>query len=228
MKAKDEIFEGIPGVESEKIPGSAKLGFILSVFTSLLLFGLLPLSQFIRTEEWLVRQVDAPTFTPPLPPKTKMEKAVEKQERLSPKEPVLSKSVSKLDLSPMAVSLEVGPGDFKAAFSLASFNPAPSGFDQELIFEIHDLDRNPSVLKRGTLRYPSNLKRKGLEGEVKLLVQIDEVGKVKVLEVVSSTHPDFVKPSRLAAENSVYEPPRRNGEAVKVQFYLPVRFSLLK
>ena len=48
-----------------------------------------------------------------------------------------------------------------------------------------------------------------------------------VLDVVSSTHPDFVEPSRKAAENSIYEPPRRNGEAVKVQFYLPIRFSLI-
>ncbi len=228
MKPKDEIFEGIPGVESEKIPGSSKLSIILSILTSLLLFGLLPLSEFIRTEEWLVRQVDAPRFAPPPPPKTRMEQTVEKQAEKQTQEPVLSKSVKKLDTSPVEVSLDVGPGDFKAAFSLASFNPVPSGFGQELIFDIHDLDRNPSVLKRGALRYPSNLKRKGLEGEVKLLIQINEVGKVEVLEVVSSTHPDFVKPSREAAQNSIYEPPRRNGEAVKVQFFLPVRFSLLK
>ena len=69
--------------------------------------------------------------------------------------------------------------------------------------------------------------RRGLEGEVKLLVLIDEKGKVRVLEVVSSTHPDFIEPSRKAAEDSIYEPPRRNGEAVKVQFYLPIRFTLL-
>ena len=69
--------------------------------------------------------------------------------------------------------------------------------------------------------------RRGLEGEVKLLVLIDEKGKVRVLDVVSSTHPEFVEPSRRAAEDSIYEPPKRNGETVKVQFYLPIRFSLL-
>ena len=66
-----------------------------------------------------------------------------------------------------------------------------------------------------------------MEGEVKLLIQIGESGKVKVLEVVSSTHPDFVEPSKRAAEGSFYEAPTRNGEAVKVQFYLPVSYSLL-
>ena len=40
--------------------------------------------------------------------------------------------------------------------------------------------------------------RRGLEGEVKLLVLIDEKGKVRVLDAVSSTHPEFVEPSRRA------------------------------
>jgi len=50
---------------------------------------------------------------------------------------------------------------------------------------------------------------------------------VKVLEVVSSTHPDFNESSIKAAEGSTYEAPKRNGEAVQVQFYLPIRYSLL-
>ena len=146
---------------------------------------------------------------------------------LRPK-PILPKKVVKLQSNPLSVTLNVGPGDFQAAFSLASFNPAPDGFGNELIFAMHELDRNPSVLKQGTLRYPPQLKRKGLEGEVKLLVLIDERGKVKVLEVVSFSHPDFVSASRHAAETSLYEPPKRNGENVKVQFYLPVRFNLFE
>jgi hypothetical protein len=48
------------------------------------------------------------------------------------------------------------------------------------------------------------------------------------MEIVSSSHPEFIKPSRDAAESSIYESPKRNGVPVKVQFYLPVRFSLLQ
>ena len=117
----------------------------------------------------------------------------------------------------MAATLDVGPGDFKAAFSLATYNPAPDGFGDQLVFALHELDKTPGILKRGSLSYPPSLKRKGVEGEVKLLVLIDEKGNVKVLEVVSSSHPDFIEPSRRAAENSVYEPPTKNGEKVKVQ-----------
>ena len=156
-----------------------------------------------------------------------MEKEIEKRALREPTTPKLSQAPVELEVDPLDVTLNVGPGDFKAAFSLANYNPAPDGFGQQLIFDVHELDRTPNPVKRGALFYPPHLKRKGLEGEVKLLVLIDEKGKVRVLDVVSSTHPDFVEPSRKAAENSIYEPPRRNSEAVKVQFYLPIRFSLI-
>ena len=78
-------------------------------------------------------------------------------------------------------------GDYKTEFSLNQYNPVATGFGGELVFSLHELDRNPNIIKRGILRYPPLLKRKGLEGEVKLLIQIDEIGKVKVLEVVSFT-----------------------------------------
>ena len=127
----------------------------------------------------------------------------------------------------LSANLDVSPGDFKAQFSLNQFNPVTNNFEGELVFSLHELDRNPNVLKRGILRYPTHLKKKGVEGEVKLLVQINEKGSVEVLEIVSYTHPDFIEPSKKAAESSTYEAPKRNGEPVKVQFYLPVRYSLL-
>lgn len=228
MKKESGHMDVIPGIESEAIPNSRAKSIIFSVFISLGLFCLLPLSEFIRSDEWLVRKVNSPILNPPPPPKTQMDRIIKKLETAKRPKPILPKKVLKLQSNPLSVTLNVGPGDFQAAFSLASFNPAPDGFGNELIFAMHELDRNPSVLKQGTLRYPSQLKRKGLEGEVKLLVLIDERGKVKVLEVVSFSHPDFVSASRHAAETSLYEPPKRNGENVKVQFYLPVRFNLFE
>ena len=128
--------------------------------------------------------------------------------------PKLTRSSITLNTSPLDISLDVSPGDFQAAFTLASYDPSPDGLGQDLVFSLHELDRNPSIIKRGTLTYPSHLKRRGLEGEVKLLVQIDEKGKVSVIEVVSASHPDFAESSKTAAESSVYEPPMRNGEPV--------------
>ena len=224
---KSAVTDWIPGVEKELVRGSNWKSVIFSLFVTLGLFCLIPLSEFVRSQEWLVREVQASEITPPPPPKTEMEKEIEKQALREPVTPKLAQAPVELEVDPLDVTLNVGPGDFKAAFSLANYNPAPDGFGQELVFALHELDRTPSIVKRGALAYPPQLKRQGLEGEVKLLVLIDEKGKVRVLDVVSATHPDFVEPSRKAAESSIYEPPKRNGETVKVQFYLPIRFSLI-
>lgn len=229
MKPKSDTYEGIPGIESERIKGAKRLSLIFSLTISAGLFCLLPLSEFIRADEWLVRTTDAPLFSPPPPPKSKMEEKVEKDSHQpKPVPKLLKKAPIQLDTIALDATLEVGPGDFQSAFSLVSFNPNAEGLEQELIFSLHELDRNPSIIRQGVPRYPAHLKRKGLEGEVKLLIQIDEKGKVQVMEIVSSSHPDFIKPSRDAAESSIYESPKRNGVPVKVQFYLPVRFSLLQ
>ncbi len=225
MKGVTEL-DWTPGLETEPLPNLRARSVILALLASFGLFCLLPLSEFVRPDEWVVRPAEVPAYSPPPPPTTEMEKEVAKKLFFSP--PILETPPVKLLNEPSAATLEVGPGDFQAAFSLATFNPAPTGFASELVFAMHELDRNPGVIKRGSLVYPAHLRRKGLEGEVKLLVQINEKGRVKVLETVSSTHPDFVEASRNAAEGSIYEPPTRNGKPVMVEFYLPVRFSMLK
>ena len=225
-----QFFENnlLPGLEAEKIKGIRRKSILLAGLISPSLFGLLPLSEFIMEALCLLRDADIPYVSPPPPPPpTQLEKVIQESKKNALKNPQLNKPVVALDANPMDINLDVSPGDFKSSFSLASFNPAPSDLGNEFVFSLHELDRNPSILKRGRLSYPPRLKRRGLEGEVKLLVQIDEQGKVQVIEVVSSTHPDFIEPSKLAAESSVYEAPMRNGEPVRTQFYLPIRFTLL-
>ena len=221
-------FDWIPSLESDSQSGGFKKNLFFSVLISLGLFFLLPLSEFIRSEEWNVREVESLTINTPPPTKTTLEKKLENKIKKESTPPKLEKTASSLNIESLSANLELGPGDFKSQFSLANFNPlSAKGLESEFVFALHELDKNPNILKRGVLRYPQLLKRKGVEGEVKLLIQIDEKGKVKVVEVVSFTHSDFVEPSKKAAESSLYESPTRNGESVKVQFYLPVRYTLL-
>ena len=219
----------LPGLESEKIKGIGMKSLILAFLFSFMLFGLLPLSEFAREEEWLVREVSAPYIPPPPPPPpTEVQKIIQEIKKRKINIPNLNKASVDLETSPLNFSLDLTPGDFRAAFSLANYNPSTNSLGEDLVFSLHELDRNPSIIKKGKLTYPSHLKRRGLEGEVKLLVQIDELGRVKVIEVVSSSHPDFAESSKVAAESSIYESPKRNGEPVVTQFYLPIRFSLLE
>ena len=224
---KLSTIEWIPGIESETSGESHSKSILFSLLVSIGLFFLLPLSEFVRDEEWIVREVESVPFQSPPPPKTKLEEKVEELlKKESVPQPLQTESVP-LKIEALSATLEVGPGDFIAEFSLNDFTPSAKGFQGDLVFALHELDRTPNILKRGVLVYPPHLKRRGLEGEVKLLVQIDPKGTVRVLEIVSSTHPDFNESATQAAEGSSYEAPRRNGEPVKVQFYLPVRYSLL-
>ena len=142
----------LPGLESQKIKGIRRKSFLLACVISAILFGLLPLSEFAKNEQWLVRDASVPAMPPPAPPPpTEVEKIVEKIKERSLKAPELTRSSVALDTSPMNISLDVTPGDFKAAFSLASYNPTPDGLGQNLVFSLHELDRNPTILKRGNL-----------------------------------------------------------------------------
>ena len=219
-------------LKEEKATNSEKAfslsSLILAICVTLLLFGLLPFSQLVRGEEWIVREVDWAEVPKPPQKKPVIEQRLEEKLRNAPTPKELRTLAEPVELQQLETTMEVGPGDFRAAFSLTDFSLSPSDMMGEFVFKLHELDSTPKILKRGRLRYPSTLLRRNLEGKVKLLVLIDERGVVKVQQVVSSTHPDFVEPSVRAAEESIYEPPLRNGEAVKVQFYLPLDFKLSK
>jgi TonB family protein len=88
------------------------------------------------------------------------------------------------------------------------------------------LKRMPRVLKAGHLEYPGDLKSARVEGEVTLLVLINEAGKLRVVKVLHSTNRGFIEPAIKAAEDSVFEPPVQDGKPVRSYYKLPFRFSL--
>ena len=221
---KKKSYEKLGKEKAEVLFSVRSLGF--SVVATLFLFGLLPLSEYVRGDEWMVREVDWVDVPKPPPKKPVIEQRLEEKTLKAMKPLELSPPKQVLNLEQLETSLEVGPGDFRAVFAMRDFDLAPGDVGGEFVFKLHELDRIPNVLKSGRLRYPGHLLRRGLEGKVKLLVLIDERGTVKVQEVINSSHPDFVEPSIRAAEESTYEPPLRNGKNVKVQFFLPLEFML--
>ena len=113
MKVVAEL-DWTPGVETEPLPNLRIKSFALAMLVSFGLFCLLPLSEFVRPEEWVVRPAEVHTYTPPPPPVTEMEKEVAK--KLDLPAPTLETATVQLPNEPSAATLEVGPGDFKAAF----------------------------------------------------------------------------------------------------------------
>jgi hypothetical protein len=56
----------LPGLESERVKGIRRKSFFLAAIFSTVLFGLLPLSEFAKNEQWLVRDAIVPAIPPPL------------------------------------------------------------------------------------------------------------------------------------------------------------------
>ncbi|MGJ3242804.1 MAG: energy transducer TonB [Opitutales bacterium] len=209
------------GLDRKKSP-SPVIGMLVMVA---FIFFLLPFTQLLEsfTDDTKVRETGPPPPPPPeIPPE---EEPPPPEEEEPPPPPEMQEPPPPVSLTDLQVSLSVGPGGFGSSFGLANFETRPNTVD-EMVFELKDLDRVPKAIKRGALNYPFELKRERIEGSVKLLVLINEEGEVRVLDVVESTHRAFEKPAIEAAEDSLFESPRKNGEKVKVKFFLPIRFSL--
>ena len=218
--------ESLPKEKAEVAFTGRSLG--LAVAATLLLFGLLPLSEYVRGDEWMVREVDWVDVPKPPPKKPVIEQRLEEKTRKTMKPLELSPPKQVLNLEQLETSLEVGPGDFRAFFAMRDFDLAPGDVGGEFVFKLHELDREPRCIKKGPLLYPSRPNAEGLEGEVKLSIIIDEEGRTKILKVISSTDQRFVNNAVKCVEESIFEPPTKNGRPVKLQRIQPVRFTLSK
>ena len=93
-------------------------------------------------------------------------------------------------------------------------------------FELSSLDKIPRRLNSAHVKYPSDLLRRGVEGEVLLNVVIDEDGSLEVVSVADFTNAAFVDSAVSAASKLNYEPPTKNGERVRAKFVLPIPFKI--
>ena len=168
---------------------------------------LLPLTQLLNPGDGkkIVRSVEVALPPPPPPPDQSME----------------------IDLSQLDISLNAGVGNVMAgAFAFKGFAAKSDAMSEMKIFNLADLDRKPKLLRKPSVKYPPSLKRNKVEGNVRLLVLINERGSVKVLKVLSSDHPEFTESATKAVERSRYEAPKKNGQPVRTKFLLPVGFTL--
>ncbi len=96
------------------------------------------------------------------------------------------------------------------------------------IFALDALDSVPRRLDSTKVRYPPKMLSRGAEGEVRLNVVIDESGNARVDSVEYASRPEFVECAVAAASKFRYEPPKKNGRAVRAKFILPIPFKILK
>jgi protein TonB len=94
-------------------------------------------------------------------------------------------------------------------------------------YEARQLDMPPSPVARIEPVYPSEARRRGVEGWVKLKILIDEFGVVREIGVEEGSPPGLFDHSALEAfGQSRYLPARKDGRPVRALVYRKVRYEL--
>ena len=85
----------------------------------------------------------------------------------------------------------------------------------------------PKRVKPSKAPYPPTLKAQGIEGDVKIRVNVDATGRVtKVVVIGSSGHTAFDKAARRAALKEKFRPATRDGKAVPFTLSYSYRFRI--
>ena len=125
--------------------------------------------------------------------------------------------------------MQITPMDISNAMDVAIIPEGPIvGIkDQIKMFDLKDLDRQPSTRYAAQPAYPFEAKREGLSGTVLLEFAISDKGEVISPQVVSSTDRRFEEAALNAIMRSTFTPGRTDGKAVYTRrVQVPVKFDI--
>ncbi len=200
---------------------------VAMILVSFAVFLLLPFTQFIsadRGDKMEIRTVDVALPPPPPPPPEPPPPEEQKSEEPPPQ---LQRTPPRLSLSQMELALNPGIGDAVAgAFSFDGFGVQPDAVGDLDIFDVADLDRAPRRVRTVPPVYPSELRKARVQGEVVLILVIDQTGRARVERVEQSSNREFIQPAVAAAEQCQWEPPTKDGAAVRARYSMRVPFRL--
>ncbi len=89
------------------------------------------------------------------------------------------------------------------------------------------VDVHPKAIGLIEPAYPEEAKQREIEGTLKLMLKIDDLGRVQSAEVVEATPPGVFDEAALAAfRNAHFRPALKEGRPVRYQAYMRVEFKL--
>ncbi|OYY93413.1 MAG: hypothetical protein B7Y41_11650 [Hydrogenophilales bacterium 28-61-23] len=133
--------------------------------------------------------------------------------------PVSAPSVAPTDASRSA---NKAPGPQQAS-GLPSL---PLGIDSHW-YQALQVDNQPKAIGLIEPVYPEDAQRRNLEGTLKLMLKIDDLGRVQSAEVVESTPPGVFDAAALAAFRAArFQPAIKDGRPVRYQAFMRVDFKL--
>lgn len=206
------------------VKGSPFAAIVFGVVIGVVIFLLLPLSQLIeaKTNEssTMLASVEIPPPPPPPPMEEIKEEKVEEEKIEELENPPPPPSLAQLELSLNAdFSDFAGPADFSMNFDV-------SGDLKDMIFDLSDVDQKPEVRTSQQPRYPPDLQRAGINGQVVIEFVCDENGNVRNPFVYSTTNPGFNDSALKAIRNWKFSPAVKDGQKVKSRVRLPLNFTI--
>ena len=141
--------------------------------------------------------------------------------------PTVAPSLNKMSLTTPMHSFHVdsGPAQLPVekpvvrvkSSSKKTTKPKITSAKPKSVYSTGELDRLPRARRVGRLVWPRGVSAKS--ATVRLLIEIDTSGKVRVVRVVSSTNASVNDAAKKVATGSLYTVPTYRGKAVKTQFY---------
>lgn len=95
----------------------------------------------------------------------------------------------------------------------------------EEAFSLSEIDQGPRAVHQVPVAYPPELRAKKLEGQVVVLLFVDQTGKVTRATIEQSSNPAFEKPALNAVKQWKFEPGMRGGERVASKIRVPLRIQ---
>jgi protein TonB len=102
----------------------------------------------------------------------------------------------------------------------------PLGIDTNW-YLARQVDKHPKAIGKVEPIYPEEAKRRNIEGTLKLMLKIDDLGRVLSAEVVEATPPGVFDAAALQAfREARFQPAIKDGRPVRYQAYIRVDFKL--
>lgn len=202
-------------------------GAIISIIISCGIFLLLPIIQAIDSTREATTislsniQMPPPPPPPPPPPKQEEQEEEEVEKMEEERQPP---SIDQLEVMLQGdISDSLGGG-----VRVPTFDIGDSLGD--IVFEIGDLDQIPELIPGSRnpqdFRYPHNLKRAGIGGQVSLIFIVDEEGNVRRPYVEKATHDEFKQPAVDWVKKWKFRPGEKGGRKVKTRMRIPLKFTI--
>ncbi len=208
--------------------GSRVLSYFGASALALFIFLALPITQLLNEKGAPASTIVSESVSIPPPPAPPPEPPPPEEELVEVDVPELEKELHPLELSQLDVALNPGfGGALNISYALLGFGVTPNTIDEMDTFELKDLDNNPRRIVAIPPIYPYQLKRNKINGWVKLIIIIDERGKVIKADADSSSRWEFERPGIEAILQWRFEPGTRNGKPVKVRKRQSIAFRTI-